>query len=266
MKKVILIFIIFIFCLPAYGQNKTTQINKTKSKIQYVTLKQFSKTTNMQNKKLNDLKERYSSLLDLNNNIRDDIVNTLMLVGLVIAVFSSALGIYIGFKAKQVKKIYGQSKEISDNLNNNLDKVYNDLKKEEFKNLIKRLKIIPQDILHHTGKFIGGDLPDNYYSDIKEIYFKLKAEKHKHQLDIKNVVRDSINTCLLILYQHYIADAIADDEIFKDMQNKYHFIFQLSYDAEFTNYINVYRNKIHCIFKISTTALTSHARASRLVP
>lgn len=165
----------------------------------------------------------------------------LALVGLIVTVFGAVIGLYISKKKAEIEKLAQTveekktivaslaktTKELDDQIHNDLKGLYQQLRKEETNALLDRLVLEPRDILNLTQLLFARDLEDSGFVKLREAYLKLKAslnenrneeeESEESSDDLGGFSRGFEETgedkYTLLFFQHYCGLSLMDEDI-----------------------------------------------------
>jgi len=175
---------------------------------------------------LNIVQEKNDMLLDIIGQSNGSIANQLSILNIILAVIALAVAVVGGIvsfyirkkknevdkmlkmveeKKKTLDEIAATTKELDNQIKNNIKDLYKKLRKEETNTLLDRLIVEPQDISNLLDLLLARDLEDGGFIKIREAYLKLEAEFQEHIEE-----KDSY---LLLLFQHYCYQSVKDDRI-----------------------------------------------------
>jgi len=119
-------------------------------------------------------------------------------------------------KKKIVDKIAQTTKELDEKINNNVDELYQKLRKEETKALLDRLVLEPKDIGNLITLLLARDLDEEGFAKLREAYLKLEDESEDgpaKETGIISVEGLSNANYISLFFQHFCYQAVKDDQI-----------------------------------------------------
>lgn len=169
----------------------------------------------------------------------------LTLFAILFGVTSLILGIYITYVYRKIVKIgennkfiLEQSREIKKEvetinnlIQNDIYGLYLKIKREETEHILKRLVLVPYDIVNFVEQLVSRDLEPKDFSILKEAYLKiidlpeLSPEEKVGKLGFKDSYR-------LIFFQHFLDLSIKDKLIGSDLNNFYKIGIENSFEND----------------------------------
>lgn len=186
---------------------------------------------------LNNVQEKNDMLMDIIGQSNGSIANQLSILNIILAVIAVAVtvvggivGFYIRKKKNEVEsmlkkveekkrivdEIATTTKELDNQINNNMKDLYLQLRKEETNTLLDRLVEVPEDIVNLIGQLLARDLLDEGFGKLREAYLKLEPESQDTSENDTFSIRlspTSIECYHLLFFQHYFYQSIKDDQI-----------------------------------------------------
>lgn len=190
---------------------------------------------------LNDNIDAIRNIVDVSNStIANEIsaVNTLLVVVSIIwGVFSFGVGIYITLLQNKMVKIkrelYAKEETINEiakkvedtdnKIQSDISGLYKQLREEETMTMLRRLEEEPQDISNLSKLLLARPIGNDGYPILKSAYIKLlELEKEKENEQSENdIINNYYNyncSFLLLFFQHYMYNAILDNDIREDLR------------------------------------------------
>jgi len=164
----------------------------------------------------------------------------LKIFAIIVAISAIGLGIYITRQVRNVTnltrqnrsihemhlKIRDEVKQLDENIKNNLNKLYQDLRKEETKALISRLEIVPKDIANLGQILASRDIPMEFFPKLKEAYKALPPQSESPEA---GRYRTSYQ---LLFFQHFSASALFDEDLQNEMEMNYGVFMEASFEND----------------------------------
>lgn len=158
--------------------------------------------------------------------------NLLAFIAIALTIGGAIIGFYIRRKKLEVegmvnmvdekKKIIDEiaktTKELDEQINSNVQELYQKLRKEETNALLDRLVLEPRDISNLIRLLLARDLDEDGFAKVREAYLKLE-EEHKEELDSEMDFESNSEEYILIFFQHYCYQAVKDDVIRPELVN-----------------------------------------------
>ena len=123
-------------------------------------------------------------------------------------------------KKKTVDDIAQTTKELDEQINSNIEGLYQKLRKEETNALLDRLVLEPRDISNLITLLLARDLDEDGFAKVREAYLKLEEEQEEEPEPEMGFIRfgtSSSEDYILIFFQHYCNQAVKDDLIRPDL-------------------------------------------------
>lgn len=152
------------------------------------------------------------------------------IISLILAVLGIGLGIYINSLYKKVQvaektitqkeqviqELSRSVQETDEKITNDLQSIYNKLRKEELKANVQRLEIEPLDIKHYLSNLLGNDLDEGLFVFLHHAYIKLIATGKADQgaFFLETSYR---NNYLLVFFQHFLFKSLLDADLRPDV-------------------------------------------------
>ncbi len=148
----------------------------------------------------------------------------IQILTVVIAILGVALATYITFVEKKVQTLTNYSKSsVEENrtieqtvkklhfeIINNIEKLYNDLKKQETKSLVNRLVQVPEDIDNLFSILAAREMSPELFTDLKTAYISIKKDR-----------QNGFNY-LILFFQHFPQIAMFDEDLAEEIESAYH--------------------------------------------
>lgn len=235
--------------------------------------------------KVNSLESRVSVITDVQQAIQDDVARVLDVVSvsnssinnslnastrflttvsIVMAVISVILAIYVDFMRRKFLRMKESVSMMEENvqglvndINRNVDKLFERIRREDTKALIQRLIEVPEDVANIAQLLLSRDL-------LKED-FKLLCTAYNHLIEREDAERiDSgylslKDHYLLLFFQHYLGLSIEENCLRKDIIG----FFDTGLSAAFVNDLDY---EIKCIGKSLSNKNANYNRLSVLTP
>ncbi len=156
----------------------------------------------------------------------------LTIVGIIVTMLAIGLGIYVSRQVKNVTDLTKQNKSILEthdkirdevrqldaNIKRDMGQLYNDLRKEESRALIERLRKVPEDIGNLFSILASREIGQEFYEGIKDAY----------QLG-KGRPRFQIHEYFLLFFQHFGGIALLDPDLADQIEQEYHSLMESSF-------------------------------------
>lgn len=164
----------------------------------------------------------------------------LMIFGIIVTFLGVGLGIYIARQVSNVTQIAKQSKTVlvnhlkirdevrslDEDIKNNMSKLYNDLKEEETRALIKRLNEVPEDIGNLFPILASREIQKEFFPQIKKAFQALSGSATGDERKY---------SYLGLFFQHFAGLAIFDDDLHDKMESNYLNLMQFSFENDIMN-------------------------------
>lgn len=122
----------------------------------------------------------------------------------------------ISEKERIIKDLSHAVKETDDKITNDLESIYNRLRREELKAILKRLETEPLDICHYQSILLANDLEDVMFESLYRAYQKLKASGNADRG--ASIFESSYkNKYLLVFFQHYLCQSLLNVDLREDI-------------------------------------------------
>lgn len=179
------------------------------------------------------LGQKTNALVDIievsNGSISNSLSSTsllLIILSVIFGVVAAGLAIYVTYlerktkslkdavteTSKVVKEKETEVKALVNDINDNIDKLYQKVRREDTKSMLKRLVEVPDDISNLLDILLSRELESEDFVTIKEAYQNL-INKGREK-DCLGYFRQSLgDEYLLLFFQHFPAMAIEDDFI-----------------------------------------------------
>lgn len=172
-----------------------------------------------------DRQNQLETLLSISGNSSSNIGNKLDtiaillgIVGLVLSIAAIWLGIYINRKEKKISELLDRSDENLKKqakserkaeqtrklINKDLASLYKKLRREELKDILKRINKAPQQIRIHTSRLLTLDMQEEDFVFLKNLFFKLFTNKELEYLNTNLTV---------ILISHFPSDVAVNQDL-----------------------------------------------------
>ncbi len=197
------------------------------------------------------LEKEVSSLRDMVGTSYDAIsneissVNTVLTVtSIVIAVVGIIVSVYITYlgnkvsqmrneiisKEEKIKEIAKVVKETDERIQSDISRLYEDLKVEETRTLIKRLEDVPEDISNLAPLLLARELGDCMFAPLKKAYKKLMKDNESVEQNsfLSSSKKDSY---LLLFCQHFMYLSLIDEDLKEDILS----YFETAFNCAFRN-------------------------------
>lgn len=187
-----------------------------------------------ENESLHQLIDNTTASISNSISASDKIINIWGIVISIISIIVSILGIYLGYYVtktskkvqamlddvnkknndiKKIQKMVKTSKKevirINEQINKNLSTLYDNLRKEETKALINRLKKEPLDIGNIDTLLLSRNLEEDLFIDLKQAYLNGGDSLEETQQN-GNTFKESY---FLLFFQHYPYQTILDNDL-----------------------------------------------------
>lgn len=183
--------------------------------------------------------EQISNLVEVSNG---SISNTLSvtniviaLAALIVAVAAILLGGYISRMERKIKTMSDEVtaketevKKLTTDINNNIDGLFERIRREDTKAYLKRLLEVPRDIANLGEILFTRQLIEEDFKTLKDAYLKLKRNKEDGK-DCDGVTYGEMY--LSLFFQHFPGRALQDTELHEDII----FFFDYGVEAAFSN-------------------------------
>lgn len=168
--------------------------------------------------------------ISASNNHLTSITIVIAIISLILAVIGSAIGFYISYLYKKVKKaekmiaekeqiitsLSQTVQETDEKITNDLASIYKKLRREELKANIQRLLIEPLDIQHFMPNLLGNDLEDDLFETLFQAYQKLISTGKADQG--ASIFQYSYKeNYLLVFFQHFLFQSLLNGGLREDM-------------------------------------------------
>jgi hypothetical protein len=176
--------------------------------------------------------------------------NFIGIFGILIAVFSIGLSIYVSRIAKNINsmksdneillqkniQIKNDLESLSDKITKDSDGLYKLIRDEESKHLIQRLISVPEDVCNLFGILASRELEKEHYEPIREGFNQIKDidedDEYKHMY-------------LSLFFQHFSDLALLDDEIKPIMLDDLDNIFSMAFKNDTIKSISDFFNQLN---------------------
>ncbi len=190
---------------------------------------------------LNDNIDAIRNIVDVSNStIANEIgaVNTLLVVfSVIIGAVGIGLGVYVTWlrnkvleisqdiseKEKTINEIAKKVEDTDKKIQSDIGGLYKQLREEETMTMLRRLEEEPQDISNLSKLLLARPIGNDGYPILKSAYTKLlELEKEKENEQSENdIINNYYNyncSFLLLFFQHYMYNAILDNDIREDLR------------------------------------------------
>ena len=164
--------------------------------------------------------------------------------GIIVAVVGLVLGVYISRKEKTIQRLLEQVKEIeretsktkseivnlNEMINNDIEGIYERLKREETTAYLKRLVYEPNDIANLVKMLVSRELHINDFKYLLLAYKKLK----ENTVDDGDAVRLQ-SLYLLLFFQHFCGQSIVHDLVREDLVCSFNVIIEAAFKKDMCN-------------------------------
>lgn len=192
---------------------------------------------------LNNVQEKNDMLLYIIGQSNESIATQFSLLNIILTVIAILVAVGGGFvsfyirkkknevetmlkkveeKKQTVDEIAATTKELDNQIKNNIKDLYKKLRKEETNTFLDRLIVEPHDISNLGDLLLARELDDDGFNKIKEAYLKLVEEPQDTFDDNQGIINfsPSHDECYLILFfQHFCYLSVKDDLIRPNLVN-----------------------------------------------
>ncbi|MCL2247125.1 MAG: hypothetical protein FWC10_08475 [Lentimicrobiaceae bacterium] len=234
MRKIILILLLLPLCAVA-NPNQDLRLDNKINNIK-LELKGLEEELNRLNEQLlfqQRLSEQVINTVSVQLNAS---TRSLNLAVILFAIFVVFLGAYVTIMARRIensKKDADQTKhdvermlnvvsqtrrvvkKTSDDINNNITKIYQQIKREETISLLDRLVDIPEDVINIFKLLVSRELQSCDFTKLKQAYLKLKTISFGKEYE--KTLEDEKHNYQILLFQHFFVLSIKDVEIRQDI-------------------------------------------------
>jgi len=144
------------------------QIEKFRNDINYLK-KDFEQQSNINEQSFNGISAQL-----------DSSAHNLTVFSIIFTVVALILAVYVSVIERKIFKIYEESKVIKHAIENSVDTLYNKLKTEETKSILRRLREVPEDITN-LGRSCTLPPKSNHEEVEKTVFFHLQIVKHAQE-------------------------------------------------------------------------------------
>jgi hypothetical protein len=161
----------------------------------------------------------------------------LSIVAIVMALFAVGLGTYIAIMTRRMSNSYKQAQDLLNKsesvkteidrvnrmIKSNWSKLYSEIKEEETKYIIARLKEEPRDIVNFSTILMCRNLSNEYYADLKASFQSLTLNFTENQFRLPYIV---------IFFQHYAGLSLFDAQLGDILRESYYVYFQNAFKKD----------------------------------
>ena len=220
--------ILVLFSTITFASNSLQKQNPTESRISIVeeSVRELQLDVEKNSIYLNGIDNRVDNLVELQELAIADLSNELnvsnrvvSIFAIILAILAVFLGIYVTWMERKVKNISNQvaekekeTRDLVDMINGNIDGLYERIRRADTVSLLKRLILVPRDIVNIEARLLSVSLEECDYSLLRSAYSKLVEEGQ-----VDSYVGDSSVTYgmkyYLQFFQHFLGKVIADSEL-----------------------------------------------------
>lgn len=285
MKKILLFLLIFSSF--AYSENVPIYITQQKE------IHKLDSSLQKTNFEISELKRK----LEVEENLNNQIINgtsfqlnfatyTLGILAIVITITAIFLGVYVTRIERKIINLKEESiallneteknkkKVVSINnlIQNNVKKLYSNIKREETKSLLNRLTEVPEDISNISSLLLSRELEYEDFIILKKAFLELNKLSSDYSKDLSLYSEKS--SYLQLFFQHFLFLSLKDDNLHDEINEFYYDGFESSFinDAkkstdEFIRYIMEFdiTNKEVEINKFMYAISLSHFKNSEFI-
>lgn len=218
----ILLILIFLFPVIIFAQKDSrSNLDELKKEIEVLrdSLQQIESFRNEINYLKRDLEQQSRINQQLFSGIStqlDSSAHNLTIFSIIFTVIALILAIYVSLIERKIVKIHEGSREIKHAIENSVGTLYNKLKTEETRSILRRLKEVPEDITNLGRSLLSRKLEsEDEYNSIKDAFNNLlnkKSPKEKY-----------MHYYRMILFQHFLYFPLynQDEKIIKELSDNY---------------------------------------------
>lgn len=218
----VLLILIFLFPVIIFAQKDSrSNFDDLKKEIEVLrdSLQQIEKFRNDINYLKRDLEQQSRINEQSFNGIStqlDSSAHNLTIFSIIFTVFALILAIYVSVIERKIVKIHEESKEIKHAIENSVGTLYNKLKTEETRSILRRLSEVPEDVTNLGRSLLSRKLEsEDEYNAIRNAFNKLlnkKSPKEKY-----------LHYYRMILFQHFLYFPLynQDEKIIEELSNNY---------------------------------------------
>ena len=184
--------------------------------------------------------EQISNLVEMSNGSISNTLSTTNIVIALAALFVAVAAILLGgYITRMEKKMRDMSTEVSlkerevrqltEDINNNIDKLYERIRRADTKTYLRRLLEVPRDISNIVELLFSRQLSAEDFSVVKRAYLSLVAEKADKKTGADGIPFGDMY--LGLFFQHFPGQSLKDPEIRQSIIG----FFDAGVDAAFPN-------------------------------
>ena len=220
------------------AQQLATKVNELQERLegQQQTIIELTASQQITDKSLGQL----SDIVEMSNSSISNALSTtnliLAIIGIMVAVATIFLGLYVGYMERKIRamsdvvsKKEEEVKNLTTEVNSNIDKLFIRIQREDTKAYLKRLVEVPRDISNICSILLARRLEEEDYDTLKKAYLALK----KNHDDKKRVGPYGTSGQLYssLFFQHFPGKSILDEDIHQDIID----VFVIGIQAAFKN-------------------------------
>lgn len=183
--------------------------------------------------------EQLSTVMEISNSSIGNALSAtntfIAIAALIVAVAAIVLGVYVykmERKIKDMKDVVSKKEEevkkLTDQINNDINGLFDRIRREDTKAYLKRLEEVPRDIANLGEILFTRQLIEEDFKTLKDAYLKLKRNKEDGK-DCDGVTYGEMY--LSLFFQHFPGRALQDTELHEDII----FFFDYGVGAAFSN-------------------------------
>lgn len=228
--------VLFLFFLLTSGINA-----QNTSRIYPDSLNVNNEFTELQ-QTVESLKKELENQVKINDRSYSSISNqisaaswNLTIFGILFGVAALFIGVYVTYIERKIINLKDKNETllektlktkeevvtINDNINNNLNKIFLKIRREETIHILKRLTKIPEDIGNFTQQLLSRELERDDFNYLKEAYKNLGPKPKPDEDSWIKVDLSHHGSYQLVFFQHFLDLALKDDIIGPHMADKY---------------------------------------------
>ncbi|OEY71713.1 hypothetical protein [Salegentibacter salarius] len=230
-KKIL--FLLLILASSVNAQNPE-RINPDSLNV-YSEITELQKTVGSLEKELeNQEKINNRSYSSISNQISAASWN-LTIFGILFGVAALFIGVYVTYIERKIIDLKDKNETllektlktkeevvaINDNINNNLNKIFLKIRREETIHILKRLTKIPEDIGNFTQQLLSRELERDDFNYLKEAYKNLGPKPQPDEDSWIKLDLSHHGSYQLVFFQHFLDLALKDEIIGPHMADKY---------------------------------------------
>lgn len=247
-KVTILYFLFIAININSYGKNKSNNQDSLRNEIHslHQQIKELEARQNYQNDQINSQTGMLDTAFDGVSATLSSASNAIAIFGIILAIVTVALSIYLTILEKNVSRMLLDSKKLLEknikikeeveDLRQKIQKdsvgLYKIIRNEESNHIIDRLIAVPEDIVNLFGNLASRDLENEHFNKLKEAYLQLTPDSNKKR------------SYVALFFQHFSGLSFLDKEIKLELLRELSHCFYNAFKNDIIKSVRDYFNAV----------------------